>query len=43
MKYRIISTAGDDIYIFKNMRLYKRLFSANSGILLYLPNMTSAG
>jgi len=38
-----ISTAGYDMYIFRDMRIYRRLFNAGSGFLIYLPNMNTAG
>ncbi|MCK4328300.1 hypothetical protein KAX02_00500 [candidate division WOR-3 bacterium] len=40
---KIISTAGNDMYVFTDMRVYRRLFNANSDILIYLPNMNTAG
>jgi len=40
---KIISTAGGNMYIFKDMRVYKRLFNANSGWLMRLPSMNTAG
>lgn len=40
---KVISTAGDNMYMFTNMRVYKRLFNANSGWLMRLPSMNTAG
>jgi len=40
---KVISTAGDNMYIFIDVRVYKRLFSANSGWLMRLPSMNTAG
>ena len=39
----IMQTAGGVMYIFYDMRIYRKLFNANSGILMELPRMDTAG
>jgi len=45
--YKVISTAGDNMYVFRNWRVfcmyYRSLYSANSGIVIILSNMNTAG
>ena len=41
--FKVISTAGGNMYIFRDMRVYRRLFNANSGWLMRMPSMSTAG
>ena len=45
--YKVISTAGDNMYVFRNWGIfcmyYRSLYSANSGIVIKLPSMNTAG
>ena len=44
---KVISTTGGSIYIFKNWneftKYYGRSFNANSGMVIILPRMNTAG
>ena len=44
--YRIISTAGNDMYVFRNWRIfskyYRGLYNADSGIVIELGRMNTA-
>ena len=40
---RVIPTAGGNLYMFRNMEVYRRLFSANTELLMILPKMNIAG
>ena len=40
---KVIATAGCNMYIFTDMKVYRRLFNANSEWLMVLPNMETAG
>ena len=41
--YKVIPTAGGSLVIFRDWRVYRRLFNANSGLVMRLPNMSAAG
>jgi len=40
---KVIPTAGYNMYIFRDMRIYRKLFNANSKWLIKLPKMNAAG
>ena len=42
MRYKIIQTAGGSIIIFNNWEIYRRFFSANSGSVMIMPNISTA-